>query len=61
MRSYQFAKGDKEAMFDAIAKSYPSATKREKDKKASDIAKTKLPQTTKVMSEQPTNLGQTSL
>lgn len=57
MRSYQFALGDKEAMFDAISKSYPSATKKEKDRKAGKIER-KLP-TKQTVSEQPISLGQT--
>lgn len=59
MRSYGFAMGDKEAMFDAIAKSYPSATRKEKDKKSSGIAKM-LP-TDEVVSEKPVPTGQTPI
>lgn len=60
MRSYQFALGDKEAMFDAIAKSYPSASRKEKDAKSRKILDKLLPKQTKVVSEQPINVGQTS-
>lgn len=59
MRSYQFAMGGKEAMFDAIAKSYPSATRKEKDAKGRKIADDLLPNQNKVVSEQPISVGQT--
>lgn len=60
MRSYQFAMGGKEAMFDAIAKSYPSATRKERDAKNKKLADKTLPKQDKAMSEQPISVGQTS-